>query len=80
MLDKSSLYSLTLNQGKIAMNDNHYWQDLIQSVEQRLRASLLHTGKPESITETLVMSDDELQIYLESKLAAHRAQRGVVLA
>jgi len=60
------------------MND-HYWADATRSVEQRALACLLHDGKPEAIVDTLALSDDELQAYLETKLAAHRAQCGRVL-
>jgi hypothetical protein len=43
-----------------------------------LMAVLPSDNKPE-IANTRAMSDDELQAYLEAKLAAHHAQRGVEL-
>ena len=50
-----------------------------ESAERRLCACLLHTSEPEVIPSVRAMTDAELQAHLETKLAAHHAQRGVVL-
>lgn len=54
--------------------------EIKKSADLRLATCLLHTGEPEAVIDVLAMSDAQLQDYLETKLAAHRAQRGVVLA
>jgi hypothetical protein len=51
-----------------------------QAINGRLLAYVLGNGPPSDAADILAMSDAQLQGYLETKLAAHRAQRGVVLA